>query len=97
MQHEIQVGVEGKDQTLADAANTAHNAAMHALERGIDRSQDEGIAQVRLQQALTRDPRVECFEVDHQIRQFRHGHIVARLVQLLTSEREPDQPVGWTV
>ena len=67
-----------------DAACAAHNATMQCFERRLDGPQDKGISQTHLSEGLVDDPLIQGVEVDDQIGQFRHAHIVACLVQMFT-------------
>ena len=75
MQNQEQFIVEAEDDPFADPGQPPHNPAFDHGDRRIDRPEHERAEQQHPLQRLTRDSRLERFEIDDDVRQFGHASL----------------------
>ena len=68
-----EIALEGDDETLAQAVQSGHPAAMGGRERRIERAQDEWAGQSHPLERGAADAQVERLEVDGNVGQLRHA------------------------
>jgi acetyl-CoA carboxylase carboxyltransferase component len=73
MNDEKQLLVESKDQTLADASDSAHLFPAHRIDRRLDRPQNEWARQDDPLDSTVPDVLRQGIDVDDQIREFWQG------------------------
>jgi hypothetical protein len=69
MDHEKQIGVERKDDPLADAADAANDLSLKGVDRRIDRAQNEGAVEDEPLQAVPDDVARQRFDVNDDVRE----------------------------